>query len=97
MPLKYLQQKKKQTTKICLWIAGFPLKIVVSILSLQICIIIKMSKLGKVKTVLYYFAGIPLVYELDENLKPIKHYYLADEAQVKAAMDKVANQGKVKK
>jgi len=23
--------------------------------------------------------GIPLVYELDANLKPIKHYYLADE------------------
>lgn len=41
--------------------------------------------------------GIPLVYELDENLKPIKHYYLADEAQVKAAMEKVANQGKAKK
>lgn len=40
--------------------------------------------------------GIPLVYELDENLKPVKHYYLADEAQVKAAMEKVANQGKAK-
>ncbi|KAL4232043.1 hypothetical protein ACF0H5_009621 [Mactra antiquata] len=39
---------------------------------------------------------IPLVYELDENLKPVKHYYLADEAQVKAAMEKVANQGKAK-
>ena len=41
-------------------------------------------------------SGIPLVYELDENIKPIKHYYLADEAQVKAAMDKVAAQGKAK-
>jgi 2,3-bisphosphoglycerate-dependent phosphoglycerate mutase len=41
--------------------------------------------------------GIPLVYELDENLKPVKHYYLADEAAVKAAIDKVANQGKAKK
>jgi len=40
--------------------------------------------------------GIPLVYELDGDLKPIKHYYLADEAQVKAAMDKVAAQGKAK-
>jgi len=40
--------------------------------------------------------GIPLVYDLDENLKPVKHYYLADEAQVKAAMEKVANQGKAK-
>lgn len=40
--------------------------------------------------------GIPLVYELDENIRPVKHYYLADEAQVKAAMEKVANQGKAK-
>eukprot|EP01125_Pyxidicula_operculata_P006619 TRINITY_DN2284_c1_g1_i2.p1 TRINITY_DN2284_c1_g1~~TRINITY_DN2284_c1_g1_i2.p1 ORF type:complete len:629 (-),score=173.96 TRINITY_DN2284_c1_g1_i2:156-2042(-) len=40
--------------------------------------------------------GIPLVYELDENLKPIKHYYLADEETVKAAQQAVANQGKAK-
>jgi len=40
--------------------------------------------------------GLPLVYELDENLKPIKHYYLGDpeEAAKKAAA--VANQGKAK-
>jgi len=41
--------------------------------------------------------GLPLVYELDENLKPIKHYYLGDEEAVKKAMDAVANQGKAKK
>jgi 2,3-bisphosphoglycerate-dependent phosphoglycerate mutase len=41
--------------------------------------------------------GIPLVYELDKNLKPIKHYYLGDPEKVKAAMDAVANQGKAKK
>lgn len=40
--------------------------------------------------------GIPLVYELDANLKPIKHYYLADEATVKAAEHAVASQGKAK-
>ena len=40
--------------------------------------------------------GIPLVYELDADLKPIKHYYLADEEKVKAAMNAVANQGKAK-
>lgn len=40
--------------------------------------------------------GIPLVYELDENLKPIKRYFLADEDKLKAAMDSVANQGKAK-
>lgn len=40
--------------------------------------------------------GIPLVYELNGDLEPTKHYYLADEAEVKAAMDKVANQGKAK-
>ena len=38
--------------------------------------------------------GIPLVYELDENLKPIKHDYLGDaEAAAKAAAA-VASQGK---
>ena len=40
--------------------------------------------------------GMPLVYELDENLKPIKHYYLGDEDAVKKAMESVANQGKAK-
>jgi len=40
--------------------------------------------------------AIPLVYELDENLKPVKHYYLASEEEVKAAQEKVANQGKAK-
>jgi 2,3-bisphosphoglycerate-dependent phosphoglycerate mutase len=41
--------------------------------------------------------GIPLVYELDENLRPIKKYYLGDPEEVKKAMEKVANQGKAKK
>ena len=40
--------------------------------------------------------GLPLVYELDAELKPIRHYYLGDpeEAAKKAAA--VANQGKAK-
>jgi 2,3-bisphosphoglycerate-dependent phosphoglycerate mutase len=41
--------------------------------------------------------GVPLVYELDNDLKPLRHYYLGDPAQVKAAMDAVAAQGKAKK
>lgn len=40
--------------------------------------------------------GIPLVYELDKALKPIRHYYLGDPDQVKKMMDAVANQGKAK-
>ncbi|KAK0054621.1 phosphoglycerate mutase [Biomphalaria pfeifferi] len=40
--------------------------------------------------------AIPLVYELDENLRPVKHYYLATEEEVKAAQAKVAAQGKAK-
>jgi 2,3-bisphosphoglycerate-dependent phosphoglycerate mutase len=40
--------------------------------------------------------GVPLVYELDENLQPIKHYYLGDQEKIKAAMDAVAAQGKKK-
>ena len=38
--------------------------------------------------------GMPLVYELDANLKPIQNYYLGDEEAVKKAMQAVANQGK---
>jgi 2,3-bisphosphoglycerate-dependent phosphoglycerate mutase len=40
--------------------------------------------------------GQPLVYELDENLKPIRHYYLGDQESIAAAMAAVANQGKAK-
>ncbi len=40
--------------------------------------------------------GIPLVYELDEDLKPLKNYYLGDPAEVAKAMDAVARQGKAK-
>ncbi|MDD4278777.1 2,3-diphosphoglycerate-dependent phosphoglycerate mutase [Candidatus Sumerlaeota bacterium] len=40
--------------------------------------------------------GVPLVYELDENLKPIKHYYLGDQDAIAAAQAAVANQGKAK-
>ncbi len=38
--------------------------------------------------------GIPLIYELDDDLKPIQHYYLGDPEAVKKATDAVANQGK---
>ncbi len=40
--------------------------------------------------------GIPLVYELDGNMKPIKHYYLGDPAEVEKAISAVKNQGKTK-
>ncbi len=40
--------------------------------------------------------GMPLVYELDDELKPLNRYYLGDPAKVKAAMDAVAAQGKKK-
>ncbi|KAF3997295.1 2,3-diphosphoglycerate-dependent phosphoglycerate mutase [Glaciimonas immobilis] len=40
--------------------------------------------------------GQPLVYELDADLKPIKSYYLGDQAAIAAAMHAVANQGKAK-
>jgi 2,3-bisphosphoglycerate-dependent phosphoglycerate mutase len=38
--------------------------------------------------------GIPLVYELDENLKPIRHYYLGDAQAAAQAAAAVASQGK---
>ena len=40
--------------------------------------------------------GMPLVYELDDDLKALNRYYLGDPEKVKAAMDAVANQGKKK-
>jgi len=40
--------------------------------------------------------GIPLVYELDENLKPTNHYYLGDADAIRRAQEAVANQGKAK-
>lgn len=40
--------------------------------------------------------AMPLVYELDDDLKPIKNYYLGDPEAVKKAMEAVANQGKSK-
>lgn len=41
--------------------------------------------------------GQPLVYELDDDLRPIRHYYLGDAADIEAAMAAVAAQGKAKK
>ena len=40
--------------------------------------------------------GVPLVYELDKDMRPIKHYYLGDQAAVEAAINAVKNQAKVK-
>jgi 2,3-bisphosphoglycerate-dependent phosphoglycerate mutase len=40
--------------------------------------------------------GIPLVYEIGEDMKPIKNYYLGDAEAIKAAQEAVANQGKAK-
>lgn len=38
--------------------------------------------------------AVPLVYELDEDLKPIKHYFLGDEEEIKKKQHAVASQGK---
>jgi 2,3-bisphosphoglycerate-dependent phosphoglycerate mutase len=38
--------------------------------------------------------GVPLVYELDEQLKPLQHYYLGDSEAIAKAAAAVANQGK---
>jgi 2,3-bisphosphoglycerate-dependent phosphoglycerate mutase len=40
--------------------------------------------------------GVPLVYELDESLKPIQHYYLGDPEEIAKAAAAVAAQGKAK-
>ncbi len=41
--------------------------------------------------------GISLIYELDSEPHPLKHYYLGDPEAVKKAMSAVANQGKAQK
>ena len=40
--------------------------------------------------------GVPLVYELDEGLKPIRHYYLGDPQAIRKAAEAVAAQAKAK-
>ena len=40
--------------------------------------------------------GIPLVYELDDALKPVRHYYLGDPAAAAAAAQRVAQQASAK-
>lgn len=54
-----------------------------------------LSHLSEEEIVEFNFpTGIPLVYELDDNLKPTNRYFLADEATLQSALAKVANQGK---
>jgi len=38
--------------------------------------------------------GVPLIYELDDALSPLRHFYLGDPEAVAAAQQAVANQGK---
>ena len=40
--------------------------------------------------------GVPLVYELDKDLKPLKHYYLGDPDEIARQIEAVANQAKKK-
>jgi len=40
--------------------------------------------------------GIPLVYELDDDLRPVKHYYLGDPKEIETKIAEVKNQGAAK-
>jgi 2,3-bisphosphoglycerate-dependent phosphoglycerate mutase len=40
--------------------------------------------------------GVPLVYELDQNLNPIRHHYLGDQESIAKKAAEVAAQGKAK-
>jgi len=40
--------------------------------------------------------GVPLVYEFDDDMNVLRHYYLGDADAIKAKMEAVANQGKAK-
>ena len=41
--------------------------------------------------------GMPLLYELDDHLKPVRHEYLGDPEKVRQAIEGVAHQGKAAK
>ncbi len=41
--------------------------------------------------------GIPLVYELNSSLKPIRHYYLGNPEEIKRAVERLKSQGKAAK
>ena len=45
---------------------------------------------------LYIPTGYPLVYELDGDLRPLKHYYLGEPEEVQAAVEAVIRQGRVR-
>jgi 2,3-bisphosphoglycerate-dependent phosphoglycerate mutase len=38
--------------------------------------------------------GIPMVYELEDDMKPMRRYYLGDPEKAKKAMAAVASQGR---
>ncbi|OPY32466.1 MAG: phosphoglyceromutase [Methanomassiliicoccales archaeon PtaU1.Bin124] len=40
--------------------------------------------------------GVPLIYELDDDMRPIRHYYLGDPSELAKAINAVASQGKSK-
>lgn len=40
--------------------------------------------------------GVPLVYEFDDDMNVLRHYYLGNQDELKAKMEAVANQGKAK-
>ena len=40
--------------------------------------------------------GVPLVYELDDDLRPLRHYYLGDQARIEAAVAAVAGQARAR-
>ena len=40
--------------------------------------------------------AVPLVYELSDDLRPVRNYYLGDQAEIAKAQAAVANQGKAK-
>jgi len=55
-----------------------------------------LDKIGDDEIVnLNILTGIPLVYELNERLKPLNHYYLGDADEVEKAINEVAAQGKL--
>jgi len=63
---------------------------------LQGCRLLPVTQGGEIHRHVNIPTGVPLVYELDTELKPIKHYYLGDAAEIEAKAAAVAAQASAK-
>ena len=84
---KVISKDIKQNKKVLISAHGNSLRALVKILD---------KVPNKKITVLNIPTGIPLVYELNTNLKPIRHYYLGNKKEIEKRLNAIKSQGKAK-